>query len=136
MDTPKTLPLKVNPTLGVPIYRQICEQIRAMIAGRRFRPGQILPSVRQTAEQLEINPMTVSKAYSILEREGLLLRLRGRGMAVAEPPQTHTIDDRLAQLRPLADQLIQRAIELNLTPEEVCDLVIKESSSLPRKDAL
>ena len=122
MRNDNTLPLRVNPNLGLPIYRQICDQVRAMIAGRRFKPGQILPSVRQTAEQLEVNPMTVSKAYSLLEREGVLVRLRGRGMAVAEPVDNPGLEERLEQLRPLTDQLVRRAIELNLTAEDVSRL--------------
>src|SRR6476469_8563654 len=74
--------IHVSPASGVPIYRQLIDQIRAQIAGGRLAAGAFLPSVRQVAEELEVNPMTVSKAYSILERDGVVELVRGQGMRV------------------------------------------------------
>src|SRR3954469_7292292 len=81
--------LQVSPTSGVPIYRQLLDQIRAQVASGRLPPDQFLPSVRQLAQQLQVNPMTVSKAYSLLERDGLVELGRGQGMRVrrATPPR-------------------------------------------------
>jgi len=74
----------IAPTSATPIYRQIVEQVHRLIASGQLLPGADLPSVRAVALAHAINPMTVSKAYSLLEAEGLLVRLRGVGMVVAE----------------------------------------------------
>jgi GntR family transcriptional regulator len=63
-----------------PIYRQLMEQIRRMSAAGQLADGDLLPSVRDVALELSLNPMTVSKAYNYLEVEGLLSRQRGVGM--------------------------------------------------------
>src|SRR5688500_20378482 len=75
------LTMNVSPTSGVPIYRQLMDQVRAQIAGGRLSPGDFLPSVRQVAEELEVNPMTVSKAYSLLEKEQVVELVRGQACA-------------------------------------------------------
>lgn len=67
-----------------PIYRQLIEQVRRLIAAAVLKPGDVLPSVRDVALALAVNPMTVSKAYNMLETEGLLNRARGVGMLVAK----------------------------------------------------
>ena len=69
------LMLSVAPSSGVPIYRQLMDQIRGLIASQRLEAGELLPSVRQVAQQLQVNPMTVSKAYSLLERDQRLMSL-------------------------------------------------------------
>lgn len=72
----------LKPHSGVPIYRQLAEQIRRMVASRQLPPGTELPSIRDLAIKHAINPMTVSKAYSLLEAESLLERQRGKPMRV------------------------------------------------------
>ena len=62
----------LQPVSGVPIYRQLVEQIRRLIAGGQLAPGTELPSVREVAQSHAVNPMTISKAYALLEAEGLL----------------------------------------------------------------
>src|SRR5258707_64181 len=79
----EVLLLAVAPTSGVPIYRQVADQVRARVLGGRLAAGAFVPSVRQVAEHLQINPMTVSKAYSLLEREGVVELVRGQGMRVS-----------------------------------------------------
>lgn len=74
----------LNPSSAVPIYRQIVDQTRRLIADGRLAPGDRLPSVRTIATELGINPMTVSKAYSMLDRAGVVLRRPGVGMVVAK----------------------------------------------------
>lgn len=72
--------------------------------------GELLPSVRQLASELTVNPMTISKAYSQLEAKGVVVRLRGKGMAVA---QIHS-EDAAALLVPLINTLLQQAAQLNI----------------------
>lgn len=111
----------VSPSSGVPIYRQLMDQVRHQAAAGRLAPGEILPSVRQAADELQINPMTVSKAYSLLEREGVLENLRGRGMRVcpAPPPAAAGLRQRKEQIRPLLEQVATAAYQLGLAPEQV-----------------
>jgi len=66
-----------------PIYRQLIEQVRRLVAAGQLRAGDELPSVRELAQALAVNPMTVSRAWSQLEADGLVERRRGLGMAIA-----------------------------------------------------
>jgi GntR family transcriptional regulator len=75
---------------GEPIYKQIVDQVRRMVASGQLSAGDELPSVRDVAQSLAVNPMTISKAYSLAEAAGILERRRGLGMFVApkhEKPQ-------------------------------------------------
>src|SRR5580692_1542366 len=76
------LSFQIHPSSGVPIYRQLMDQVKALVASGRLVPGDMLPSVRQLGQDLQINQMTVSKAYSLLEREGAVERVRGQGMRI------------------------------------------------------
>ena len=81
----------------------------------------MLPSIRQLAETLEVNMMTVSKAYQQLEAEGALTRVRGRGMAVAPQKSegTASLKCRQQELRPLVEQAVVRGRQLNLTDRQI-----------------
>jgi GntR family transcriptional regulator len=74
--------LAVDPSSGLPVYRQIMDQVRRMIVAGRLAPGDRLPSIRELATTLQINPLTVGKAYGELEREGSVEMRRGLGMFV------------------------------------------------------
>jgi GntR family transcriptional regulator len=73
----------IDPKSAVPIYRQIAEQIRRSVAAGLLLPGDQLPSVRELAARLLVNPNTVAKVYRDLERDGLLETRRGQGTFVA-----------------------------------------------------
>ena len=75
--------LQIDPKGGVPIYRQIIEHMRRQIMTGQMVAGDRLEQVRNLAARLKVNPMTVSKAYSLLEQEGLVQRKRGVGLFVA-----------------------------------------------------
>src|SRR5215212_8773007 len=109
--------LQVSPTSGVPIYRQLQDQIRAQVASGRLPAGDFLPSVRQLAGRLQVNPMTVSKAYSILERDGVVELVRGQGMRVVESATNGKV--RREAILPLLKQVAATAKQLNLKPEQV-----------------
>ena len=107
----------ISPSIPTPIYRQIVEQVQRLIASGQLQPGDGLPSVREVALQHAINPMTVSKAYSLLENDGVLTRLRGVGMVVAQTvPETEV--DKLDLLRPALDAAAQIVRQLELSDEE------------------
>ena len=111
--------LIVSPGSGVPIYRQVVEQIRSQVVGGRIAPGEFLPSVRQVADELQVNPMTVSKAYSILEREGVVELVRGQGMRIKDPGPAGNGKARKQALLPLLEHVALTAKQLNLTPQQV-----------------
>ncbi len=105
----------LHPHSGVPIYRQLVDQVRRLVAGGQLPPGAELPSVRDLAITHAVNPMTVSKAYSLLEAEGLLQRNRGRPMTVAAGRKAQaSVTQRVKQLEPQARQLVLSARQLEL----------------------
>lgn len=108
-------PFELNPQAATPLYRQIVEQVQRLVAGGLLAPGAELPSVRAVAERHAINPMTVSKAYSQLEAEGVLERRRGLGMVVAAGQGLSAEStDRLALLAPALASLAQQARQLGI----------------------
>lgn len=118
--------LVIQPTSAEPIYRQIVEQLRRLIAGGQLAPGDLLPSVRDVAGFHAVNPMTVSRAYSLAEGEGLLQRLRGKGMAVAKQEGTvRGQSQRLALLEPQLSSLARQARELELPAKPVLQRLSK-----------
>ncbi len=107
--------LIIQPSAPEPIYRQILEQLRRLIAAGQLEPGERLPSVREVAVAHAVNPMTVSRAYSLAEAEGLLERLRGKGMAVAtRAVGARSQSERLALLEAPLRALARQAEELEL----------------------
>lgn len=114
----------LHPESGIPIYRQLAEQVRRLVAGGQLPPGAELPSVRDLALRHAVNPMTVSKAYALLEAEGVLERHRGKPMTVA--PRRRAADpaaSRLRQLAPQAGQLVLAARQLELDREDLHTLI-------------
>ena len=115
-----------------PIYRQLVDQVRRLVTGGQLAAGETLPSVRELAQALAVNPMTVSKAYGLLEMEGVLMRRRGLGMAVAErAPAAKGSAERLVLLRPTLERAAREARELELDPETVLSLfndILKEQA--------
>ena len=110
----------LNPNTGVPIYRQLMEQVRRMVSSSQLKPGDALPSVRELAMTHAVNPMTISKAYSMLEAEGLLERQRGKAMTVAgNLPLQESKPDRLERLQPAIENLAMAARQLELGSDDV-----------------
>ena len=115
-----------------PIYRQLVDQARRLIAGGQLAPGDAMPSVREIAHALALNPMTVSKAYGILEMEGVLSRRRGLGMTVADTPKsTRSEATRADLLRPTLEKAALEARQLELDPDTVLVLLKKIMKELP-----
>jgi GntR family transcriptional regulator len=110
----------LQPGSGTPIYRQLVEQVRRLIAGGQLPPGAELPSVRDLAVQHAVNPMTISKAYALLETEGLLERNRGKPMTVAAGRRAQaSLTQRLRQLEPQARELVLSTRQLELTARDL-----------------
>jgi GntR family transcriptional regulator len=91
-----------------------------MVASGHLAPGTELPSVRELAVKHAVNPMTISKAYSMLEAEGLLERNRGKPMTIAKQPRAQSpLNKRMHQLDPHLDQLVLAAKQLQVSENEV-----------------
>jgi GntR family transcriptional regulator len=114
----------LNPGSGIPIYRQILEQVRRQVASGQLKPGDEMPSVREVAVTHAVNPMTISKAYSLLQAEGLLEHNRGKPMTVASQTRVQSpLAHRLGQIEPLVAQVALAARQLQLSQAEVTRLL-------------
>jgi GntR family transcriptional regulator len=98
-----SFPLDVDLDSAVLLYAQIERQLRALLANGRWRAGERLPSVRETAVRLQVNPLTVVKAYRILQDEGLLESRPGAGIYAAQAPRGGRGERRQAVLRKLEE---------------------------------
>ncbi len=110
----------LNTSSGIPIYRQLVDQIKQAIQMELLLENQQLPSVRQLAKALQINPMTISKAFAQLELEDVLVRKRGVGMLVAGQ-QSHA--EIPTQVNDSLNQLIKISRDHNLSDEAIMTLV-------------
>jgi GntR family transcriptional regulator len=123
MNTPTTRLFSIATGSAEPIYRQLVDQVRRFVAGGQLAAGDAMPSVREVAQSLAVNPMTVSKAYGLLEMEGLLSRRRGLGMVVAEQPRHgKRLAERTELLRPTLERAALEARQLELDPDTVLSL--------------
>ena len=110
---------KLDIKSGVPFYRQIVDQIRYGIASGHLLPGEQLPTVRDLAVQLEINPNTIRKAYSELEILGVLDTQQGTGTFVSHKEIEITDSEKDRMLAQICDELISRGHQYNLTLKEI-----------------
>ncbi len=124
MDDNIKIYFQISTSSGVPIYRQIIDQVKTLIATGRLPAGSFLPSVRQVARELEVNPMTVSKAYSLIEKEGVVKSVRGRGMCVDTATAARKdLAARQNDLRPLIKEVVTKAKQLSLDEEHVTKIL-------------
>ena len=112
---------KLDLKSGVPFHRQIVDQIRYGIASRRLLPGEQLPTVRELAVELEINPNTVRKAYSDLELLGILDTQQGTGTFVGHKEVEIADAEKQRMLRQICDELVARGHQYNLTLEDIVE---------------
>ncbi len=110
--------LFVDPQSGVPIFRQLMDQVKLHIASGMLKPGDELPSIRNLSVPLGVNPMTISKAYNLLVHDEVLERRPGRPLVVA-PMDSHEIADRRdAQLRGGLNPAVNLVRQLDISHEE------------------
>jgi GntR family transcriptional regulator len=112
----------VDPHSGVPVYRQLMDQVRFQIASGVLEPGDELPSTRILSGELGVNPMTISKAYSYLERDGLVERRPGRPLVVKALPREDIEDRKSEQLRQSLVAPVTVARQLGLDPADALSL--------------
>lgn len=115
--------MQIHIAAGSPqsIYRQISDQIRRLVATNKLAVGDAVPSVRQLAKDLVVNPNTVAKAYAELVRDGVLESQQGRGYFVARRKSIFTKSERLRRLDEALDLAVSQAITLDFTPDEISE---------------
>jgi GntR family transcriptional regulator len=115
--------IRVQSSLGVPIYQQIESQVKHAIAAGALRQDDTLPPVRKLAAELRINPNTVARAYQNLERDGILRTVPGGGCYVNGQSPGLLKSEKLRRLKPLATQLAVEAKQLRLAREDLMQLL-------------
>jgi GntR family transcriptional regulator len=134
VDTP--IQFQINTGSAEPIYRQLMDQLRRRVAAGQWQAGQELPSVRELALQLAVHPMTISKAYGLLETEGLLERRRGLAMRIAAGhARPAAARDRIEQLRPTLQRAAAEAHELGVSTTRALELFERLLDALDRGTA-
>jgi GntR family transcriptional regulator len=105
---------------GVPIYMQLVDRIKQMVASGQLRPGQQLPTMRQLAADLRINSNTVGRAYTILDQDGVISTQQGRGTFITSRLTEEQIQRmRLDKLHGMVAQVIEEALALGYSPREI-----------------
>jgi GntR family transcriptional regulator len=122
--------MTIDPALPTPVYAQIEEQMARVIASGAFEPGEQIPSVRELAVTLRVNPLTVSKAYSRLADRGLVVAVRGKGVFVAEERPRLPLRERERLVDAKIKELVQVAGQLDVPAERILKLVER---ALPRE---
>jgi GntR family transcriptional regulator len=118
---------------GVPIYQQIVNQVKYLVACGRLAPGEELPPIRVLAEQLLVNPNTIARAYMELERDGIVTKRHGSGTYVSDAGSPLARKERIKILSERADALLAEAHHLNVDLESVIDL-LKQRRKLLSKE--
>ncbi len=113
----------IDPKSAIPIYVQVIDQIRQRVAAGVLAPGDQLPSVRELASQLLINPNTVARIYRDLERDGLLETRRGQGTFIASDATALAETDRLRLLAERLEDVVEQARTFGLSDDALVDLL-------------
>lgn len=119
---------RIDTSSRVPIYRQLRDQFRQAVARGQLQANTRLPSVRELSRSLVVNPNTIARVYTELEREGLLNTRPGLGVFVAEPKVELTEEVRKERLVDLIDHFLTEAFHLGFSAEEVTSLAIERAA--------
>jgi len=123
---------RTNPSLGVPIYLQLMEQVKHAIETGALRPGEQLPGIRPLAEELVMNPNTVAKAYRELEHEGVIELRHGAGAFVSAQARPKKTAEAVRAAQPVIAATVKQLRSRGLTDEEIRRLFEAELASLSR----
>lgn len=120
----------LDPQSGVPFYEQVVQRIYCAVASEVLRPGDMVPSVRQLAGQLELNPNTVARAYRTLRQDQILQAVRGRGLAVTKAAPEKCVERRSGWIRSRCGQVLREAILGGISHQALRELVESEMLNL------
>jgi GntR family transcriptional regulator len=123
--------ITINLTDGVPIYRQIVNQVKYLVASGLLQPGEELPPIRTLALQLKVTPNTIVKAYGELEVSGAVHKRRGSGTFVSEGrPQQVALRERRRLIEQRIDGLLAEAHQLNFTADDILRMVRERKAAM------
>ena len=122
--------IKIEPSNGLAIYEQVVRQLKFLIADGALRPGEYVPSVRELAKRLAINPNTVSRAYRQLQDDGVLESQRGMGLQVSHAAQKKCKADRLVLIRQRLRDALSEAMHSGLSADEISNITSDELKKL------
>ena len=122
--------LQIDFQNGLPIYEQVVRQVKFAIAGQDFKEGELVPSVREIARELAINPNTVARAFRQLQTDGVLEPVRGTGLAVAAGAAERCRKERVELIRARLTQVLSEAMQSRLDPDDLRTLVERELSAV------
>jgi GntR family transcriptional regulator len=126
--------LHISPADGVPIYLQIVNQVKYLVASGRLAPGEELPPIRALAERLIVNPNTVARAYRELERAGVVEKRRTAGTYVSDAGSPLARRERVKILTERIDALLAEARQLGVATEEVLELLRRRDEAMRPPD--
>ncbi len=129
------LHLQIDERSGVPVYRQMMDQFKYYVAGGTLRPGDQIPSIRELAAALAVNPTTVVKAYTELEREGVIEKRHGKGAFVSAQAPALTSAEQGDALRRSAKLLAVEATQMQVPTPKVINVVREELGALSNDKA-
>ena len=127
--------IHISPHDGVPIYIQIVNQVKYLVAAGRLEPGEELPAIRVLAEQLTVNPNTVARAYRELEMTGVVEKRRTAGTYVSATGSPLARRERLRILTERIDALLAEARQLGIHTDEVVELLRQRDEILQPEEA-
>jgi len=122
--------ITINLTDGVPIYRQIVNQVKYLVASGLLQPGEELPPIRTLALQLKVTPNTIVKAYGELETSGIVHKRRGSGTFVSDGRPQLALRERRRLIERRIDALLAEAHQLNFTADEILRMVRERKADM------
>ena len=126
--------LHISTKDGVPIYVQIVNQVKYLVAAGRLAPGEEVPPIRALTEQLVVNPNTVAKAYHELEREGVVTKRHGSGTYISDNGSPLARRERVKIITQRVDALLAEARHMDVPLKEIIDLVRDRHDNLQPKE--
>jgi GntR family transcriptional regulator len=120
----------INLADGVPIYRQIVNQIKYLIASGLLQAGEELPPIRTLAMQLKVTPNTIVKAYDELEGSGVIHKRRGSGSFVSEVRQQMARKERQRIIEQRIDALLAEGHQLNFTADDILQIIRERRAAM------
>jgi GntR family transcriptional regulator len=123
--------LHVSTGDGVPIYLQIANQVKHLVASGRLSSGEEIPPIRALAQQLLVNPNTVARAYLELERDGVVIKRHGSGTYISDAGSPLARKERRRILSERVDALLTEARHLEVGTDEVLRLIKERSEAMP-----
>ena len=126
---------KIDFANGLAIYAQVVRQVKFAVAGGVLKAGELVPSVRELARELAINPNTVARAYRELQTDGVLQSVRGTGLAVTDGAAEQCRGERINLIRQRLQQVLVEAKQSRLDRDKLRKLVESELAAIEREEA-